>query len=224
MRDRTSPGLRSSEMSCVLSACLSRASWSSRSKMLNDAGRPARVASRRSRRAHVAWKVPTHSAVAASGPTRAWTGSRSSPAALFVKVKARTDEAGTSRSARSQATRRTRTRVLPEPAPAMTRSGPSPCVTAASWASFRSNASGMSLRLRPGAEAKRPPVLELRGEREVVARLPPAIQGVGPGDVELEQEEAQVRARPDAGREQEVLGAARAGDRVHLGQAQALVL
>src|SRR5687767_8892030 len=214
MRDSTSPGLRSSEMSLARIACLSRASWSSRSKMLNAAGNPARGASRRRRRAEVAWKVPTQSAAEAAGPTRARIRSVISLAALLVKVKARMPEAGTPPSPRRWAIRRVSTRVLPEPAPAMTRSGPSPWVTAACWASLRSVATVVTLARR----------LELGGQREVVLGLAPAIQVVRPGHVELEQQVAQVRARSHPGRQHEVLGGPHPGDRVLVGQAQVLVV
>src|SRR5262245_56128675 len=38
--------------------------------------------------------------------------------------------------------RRVSTLVLPEPAPAMTRTGPDPCVTASTWTGFRPSSSG----------------------------------------------------------------------------------
>ena len=66
----------------------------------------------------------------ARGPTRRAMRSRISPAALLVKVIARTSWGSTSPSPISRATRWVRTRVLPLPAPASTRSGPSPWSTA----------------------------------------------------------------------------------------------
>src|SRR5262245_33446695 len=60
---------------------------------------------------------------------------RISRAARFVNVNARMACAGVPRSS-SRAKRPVRTRVLPEPAPAITSAGPSPCSTAASWASL----------------------------------------------------------------------------------------
>ncbi len=59
-----------------------------------------------------------------------------SPAALFVNVTATTASCGTP-CATTQASRRVRTRVFPDPAPARTRSGPSPCDTAAACSGLR---------------------------------------------------------------------------------------
>jgi hypothetical protein len=67
---------------------------------------------------------------AAAGPASALTRSRISPAALFVKVRRRMDS-GATPSARRRATRQVSVRVFPDPAPAMTRTGPSPASTTA---------------------------------------------------------------------------------------------
>ncbi len=75
------------------------------------------------------WKVPTKSASARPLPTMPATRSFISRAALLVKVTARTFSGGTP-SAISWAIRQVITRVLPEPAPASTRSGPRVCITA----------------------------------------------------------------------------------------------
>src|ERR1035437_3678707 len=93
-------------------------------------------ASRRSMRTQNAWNVITHIARDV-GPTSFASRSRISPAALFVKVIARILCGGTPRSPTRLATRYVRTRVLPEPAPASSRSGPSVVVTASRWEGLR---------------------------------------------------------------------------------------
>src|SRR5699024_3837975 len=84
---------------------------------------------------HIEWKVDTHMSRACA-PTSSATRSRISAAALLVNVNASTDPGWAPRSM-SHAIRRVRTRVLPDPAPAMTSSGPPSWVTAARWASLR---------------------------------------------------------------------------------------
>src|SRR5919204_2513817 len=111
--------------------------------MGNDAGSPAAAASRRRKRAPKAWKVETHRSCASS-PSSAASRSRISPAALFVNVTQRTCHGMTPSSFTRCATRCTMTRVLPLPAPARTRSGPSPCSTASRWASLRPSRMGVS--------------------------------------------------------------------------------
>ena len=74
----------------------------------------------------------------AIGPTVRSTRSFISPAALFVNVIARISFGFTPCVARRCATRCVRTRVFPEPAPAITSSGPSVVRTASRWAGFRS--------------------------------------------------------------------------------------
>ena len=59
--------------------------------------------------------------------------------ALFVNVMARISGGFAPTAASRCAIRRVRTRVFPEPAPAMTRSGPSVVRTASRWAGFRSS-------------------------------------------------------------------------------------
>src|SRR5918998_1825200 len=76
-------------------------------------------------RAHAEWKVMTHIA-RARRPTSPSTRSRISAAALLVKVMARIS-LGFAWSERTRwAMRRVSAAVLPEPAPARIRSGPSP--------------------------------------------------------------------------------------------------
>ena len=77
------------------------------------------------------WNVPTEMPEPAAGPTSSAMRSRSSFAARFVKVSARTEPASSPRDATRCATRRVSTRVLPVPGPATTRTGPKPQSTAA---------------------------------------------------------------------------------------------
>ena len=99
--------------------------------MLNRDGKPMRSASRRSMRTHAEWNVDTHMRWA-TGPTRVATRSFISAAALLVNVMARISKGDTPRSAMRWAMRRVSTRVLPDPAPATTSSGPDGWVTASS--------------------------------------------------------------------------------------------
>src|SRR5439155_19578411 len=75
--------------------------------------------------------------VRAVAPRRLSSRERISPPALFVNVIARISFGLTPQAAIRCATRCVRTRVLPEPAPAITSSGPSVCRTASRWAGFR---------------------------------------------------------------------------------------
>src|SRR5579859_5075837 len=102
---------------------------SSSSKMTKLDGMPMRPASRRRIRTAVAWNVPTHIFEARS-PTSASTRERISRAALLVNVTASRRSGQTRRVAMRWAIRTVSTRVLPLPAPAKIRRGPSPCVTA----------------------------------------------------------------------------------------------
>src|SRR3954466_2361782 len=88
-------------------------------------------------RPHAEWKVMIQIA-RATGPS--WRSTRSfiSCAALFVKVIARISFGCTPTAASRCATRYVRTRVLPEPAPAITSSGPSVVSTASRWVGFKS--------------------------------------------------------------------------------------
>ena len=67
-----------------------------------------------------------------------------SPAALLVKVTARTAYGDTPGSRIRWAMRWVSTRVLPEPAPARISSGPSVAATASRWEGFRSAKRGES--------------------------------------------------------------------------------
>src|SRR6478672_2893398 len=88
-------------------------------------------------RPQAAWNVITHAA-RAGGPTRRSTRSRIAAAALFVKVIARISGGFAPAAASRCAMRRVSTRVFPEPAPAITSTGPSVVRTASRWAGLRS--------------------------------------------------------------------------------------
>ena len=98
------------------------------------------MASRRRIRAHAEWNVDTHMR-RATGPTSAPTRSFISPAALLVNVIARSSNGEMPRSAMRYATRWVSSRVLPEPAPATTRTGPSGALTASRWTGFSPSSS-----------------------------------------------------------------------------------
>ena len=105
--------------------------------------------SSRSMRTHMAWKVQTHMPRVPPG-SRAPRRSRISAAALLVKVMARTCQGRTPSSAIMWAMRMVSTRVLPEPAPARTSSGPWVHSTASRWAGLRPSRSSAG---RTGAGA-----------------------------------------------------------------------
>ena len=87
--------------------------------------KPSRSASARSMRTHMAVEGGHPHASRARGPRAAARRSRISAAALLVKVMARISHGATPVScSRMLAMRYVSTRVLPEPAPASTRSGP----------------------------------------------------------------------------------------------------
>src|SRR5580765_5880485 len=120
-------------------------------------------------RPHAEWNVRIQIA-RATGPSMRSRRSRISPAALFVNVIARISFGFTPQAAIRCATRYVSTRVLPEPAPAITSSGPSVVRTASRWASFR------SARYWSGASVDTPSMLAAQAE-------PPA-QGEPAGDDE----------------------------------------
>ena len=82
------------------------------------------------------WNVATHMP-RLRGPTRPVRRSRISAAALFVNVMARISHGATPRFSIRFAMRYVSTRVLPDPAPASTRSGPSVVTTASRCGPFR---------------------------------------------------------------------------------------
>src|SRR3954470_432732 len=85
-------------------------------------------------------------------PRSSSTRSRLSPAALFVNVIARISCTRARPVWTRYASRCVRTRVLPDPAPARIRSGPSPCVTAAFCGGVRPSRSA-AIRSSAGAVA-----------------------------------------------------------------------
>src|SRR5262245_44639436 len=87
------------------------------------------------------WKVPTHMALPGT-PNNFSMRPRISCAALLVKVTARMECGEAPSVAITQAMRCVSTRVLPEPAPASTSTGPTGAVTAARCASFRESRIG----------------------------------------------------------------------------------
>src|SRR5665811_437054 len=87
-------------------------------------------------RTQAEWNVETH-IIRARPPTSSVTRSRICAAALLVNVIARIEPGCAPCSAMSHAMRRVSTLVLPEPAPATTRSGPPRWATAARCASLR---------------------------------------------------------------------------------------
>src|SRR6266536_3129786 len=95
---------------------------------------------RRNTRAQAEWKVDTSMAFTAP-PTSPCRRSFISRAALLVKVIARIEPGGTPRSRTRCAIRWVSTRVLPDPAPATIRVGPSVASTAWRWASFSPSSS-----------------------------------------------------------------------------------
>src|SRR4051794_27624091 len=83
-------------------------------------------------REHIEWNVDTHMR-SATGPTSSPTRAFISPAALFVNVMAASPNGDARFSAIRNAMRCVSTRVLPEPAPAMTTMGPSGADAASRW-------------------------------------------------------------------------------------------
>ena len=143
--------------------------------MTNRGDRPIEAPSSRRIWAHRAWKVPILTFRPSSAPTRATIRSRISPAALFVNVTARIRHGATFRTPTRWATRWATTRVLPDPAPARMRSGPSVVVTARACSGLRRariRASSSARSSDAGREAavalRRPGVLAGRAPRLVV--------------------------------------------------------
>src|SRR5229473_5161163 len=126
--------------------------------MANRSGNPNRAPCSRSTRTPKAWKVdtvrprhrwrPKKKLFFSGSPARRVMRSRISAAALFVNVTARMARAGTPWSSR-WTTRWAMTRVLPEPAPARTSTGPSVWSTAARcWGFSRERSSITRRRIR----------------------------------------------------------------------------
>src|SRR5437879_1267440 len=105
-------------------------------------GTPRWLCSRRRIRAQAEWKVRIHMPVAIRVPSSPSTRSAISWAALLVKVMARISYGLTPFSLIRYAIRWVSARVLPLPAPATIRTGPSVCRTASRWMSLRGSSRG----------------------------------------------------------------------------------
>jgi hypothetical protein len=115
-----------------------RSSASSRSSTVKSREKPSTPACWRSSTCAAWWKVPPNIfRTSAKDPASSSTRRVISRAALLVKVSSSTPSGGTPRSS-IRATRNVSVRVLPEPAPAMTSTGPSPASTARSCSSLSS--------------------------------------------------------------------------------------
>ena len=114
--------------------CPVTSSASSRSRLVRicGAGRPWSVARWRSIASITEWNVPAVTSFPA--PSRR-SRRRSSPAASRVNVSTSVCRPAAVPAAMRQATRRVSTRVLPEPAPAITATSEEGVVTATRWAS-----------------------------------------------------------------------------------------
>ena len=117
--------------------------------------KPSRSASARSMRTHMEWKVDTHMP-RERVPTSCAKRSRISAAALLVKVMARISHGAARSCSRMLAMRYVSTRVLPEPAPASTRSGPWVVTTASRWGPFKVSMSMGTVRPLPSSRFRCP--------------------------------------------------------------------
>ena len=134
------------------SAPLIAVSWSAASQIVKPFGKPiSSVCSRKSFKQNE-WKVPTVKSSAGPSPTSFATRARISPAALFVKVIARTFE-GSMPFASMCAMRTVITRVFPVPAPASTSSGPSSVATASACSGFSPLSNDFMVRRGPYQDA-----------------------------------------------------------------------
>ena len=123
-------------------------------------------------RAPIEWKVPSHCMPSTTPPMRSPTRFFISRAALLVKVTARICQ-GLARPVASRwAMRVVSTRVLPVPAPASTRTGPSVASTASRCSGFSLSSHGVARP--PAARAAMPP------GRASGAEIPPRSGEGGP--------------------------------------------
>src|SRR3954451_21007485 len=102
-------------------------------------------------REHIEWNVETHMRCAI-GPTSSATRDFISPAALLVNVIAASPNGDARCSAIRYAIRCVSTRVLPEPAPAMTMIGPSGADAASRWTGLRPSSTA-SAEITPASYA-----------------------------------------------------------------------
>src|SRR5687768_10592013 len=168
-----------------------RSAVSLRSSTVKSGDSPRARPWSRSKRFAVAWNVPPQTRPSSRAPAEA--RDTISRAARRVKVSSRIRSGATPRST-NRATRQARVHVLPEPAPATTRSGPPTCSTAARCSGFsRSKASNMrSSRIGaatdagkdPGSGSERGRVVRHGAER--VARRPDVtLVGLAVRDVDV---------------------------------------
>ena len=129
-------GQRLSSRLSACRTCLNSRSWSSESRMVKLGRKPTSSACMRKIFAPIEWKVPSHG-MACSDPANVATRSRISRAALLVKVTARISCARARPNEIRCAMRAVKTRVLPTPAPARMRTGPSKQSTARRCSSFK---------------------------------------------------------------------------------------
>ena len=144
----------SAASSCRTSLSASSASYTAKPRRYGSSG-PRRSMSLRSIERQSEWKVPIVTWSEAAGPRSAVIRSRSSRAALFVKVSASTRDGGTRSVWIRWAIRAVSTRVLPEPGPAARRTVPFVRSTAYSccWFIPRSRSSGESASATPASAA-----------------------------------------------------------------------
>ncbi|EHH08430.1 hypothetical protein MEA186_25804 [Mesorhizobium amorphae CCNWGS0123] len=130
-------GQRLSSSPSAWMICLIRRTTSSVSRMVKSDLSPASSAWRRSSLTPIEWKVPSQGMPSTlPSPIRKPMRCFISRAALLVKVTARIWEGNALPVARMWAMRVVNTRVLPVPAPASTRTGPSVVSTASRCSGF----------------------------------------------------------------------------------------
>ena len=128
-------GHRLSSICVAAINCFIRRSWSSVSKMVKLLLRPANSACRRKIFTQMEWNVPIHG-MPSTCPIKLPTRFFISRAALFVKVTERISLGRAVPVLSKCAMRVVKALVLPVPAPASIKTGPSNCSTAARCAGF----------------------------------------------------------------------------------------
>src|SRR5262245_24754746 len=175
--------------------------------------KPSLSISLRRIRTHEEWNVDTHIS-RARRPTSASTRSFISAAALLVKVIARIEPGWARRSVISQAIRRVSTRVLPEPAPATTRSGEPWWVTAARCGSLCTSSSASAVCcLRRSCAVSGTPAFSSSGSDSASVIVPqpyvpapPAPRIAGRGVLRPEQRDPDVGEDEDEQRPEQPVG------------------
>ena len=135
----TRAGQRFSSIPSASSSCLSRRIWSSVSRIVKSLLSPTSSACLRRIFTPMAWKVPSQGMPSTAWPTMLPTRSFISRAALFVNVTERISAGRARPVERMCAIRLVKTRVLPVPAPANTKTGPSRVSTASRCSGLRSS-------------------------------------------------------------------------------------